>query len=118
LLEHWIRNWLSPAPETGHTAAEHNGRVRAMLPDLLEPVGLHVHEGDRLHHAETDQEHVRLPVGRVGKNPVFYIKKQPSGFFLVFLFFCFFFVFFVFFGFLYICPEERVLGFSQFQEYF
>jgi hypothetical protein len=35
--------------------------------------------------------------GRVGKNPGFLKKTQPSGFFWVFLFFLFFFGFFVFF---------------------
>jgi hypothetical protein len=86
-----------------------------MFPDLLEPVGLHVHEGDGLHHAETDQEHVRLPVGRVGKNPGFKKKPAQCFFFLVFL------VFWVFclFWFFYIFAQKReFLGFSQFQEYF
>jgi hypothetical protein len=61
---------------------------------------------------------------RVGKNPVFFLKNQPSGFFRVFfVFFCFFWgffgFFFGFFGFFgFFCPEERVLGFFQFQEYF
>jgi hypothetical protein len=73
-----------------------------MFPDLLEPVGLHVHEGDGLNHAEADQEYVRLPVGGVGKNQGSFFLKKPSGFFGFFLFF------FVFFVFLYICPEERV----------
>ncbi len=40
---------------------------------------------------------------RVGKNPFFFFKNQPSGFFW---FFWVFWVFSVFFGFY--CPEERV----------
>jgi hypothetical protein len=60
-----------------------------MFPDLLEPVGLHVHEGDGLHHAEAHQEHVRLPVGRVGKNPGLK-KTSPVGFFGFFGFLGFF----------------------------
>jgi hypothetical protein len=48
-------------------------------------------------------------LSRVGKNPGFFFKNQPSGFFWVFLGFFGFLVFWVFFGFfLYICPEERV----------
>jgi hypothetical protein len=61
-----------------------------------------------------------------------FLLTQPSGFFgfcgfFVFFWFfgiCGFFGFFgifgflVFFGFLYICPEERVFGVFQFQEYF
>jgi hypothetical protein len=38
-------------------------------------------------------------------------KTGPVVFFWVFVFFCFL-------VFLYICPEERVLGFFHFQEYF
>jgi hypothetical protein len=48
------------------------------------------------------------------KKPGFLKKTQPSGF----LGFLGFFGFFGFFGLLVFCPEERVLGFFQFQEYF
>jgi len=68
------------APETGHAAAEDDGRVWAVLPDLLEPVALHVHQGDGVHHAEAHQEDVRLPVGQrshhvVGWRPA----RVPNG---------------------------------------
>jgi hypothetical protein len=46
---------------------------------------------------------------RVGKNPVFFKKNQPSGIFWVILVFMVFLGFLGFFGFF--CPEERVLGF-------
>jgi len=48
-------------------------------------------------HLVEDAGHEPAPENRVGKNPVFYIKKtSPMGFFVFFWFF------------LYICPEERV----------
>jgi hypothetical protein len=51
---------------------------------------------------------------RVGKNPGFFKKTQPSGFFWVFLvFFGFFGFFWVFLGFF-----ARTRGFFQFHEYF
>jgi hypothetical protein len=53
---------------------------------------------------------------RVGKNPGFFKKTQPSGFFWVFLvFFGFFGFFWVFLGFF--AQKRGFLGFFQFHEY-
>ncbi len=51
-----------------------------------------------------------VTLARVGKNPGFFKKAQPSGFFWVFLgFFGFFWVFWVFLDFFgFFCPDERV----------
>jgi hypothetical protein len=61
------------------------------------------------------------PTGRVGRNPFFFIKKNPSP--LNPVVFLGFFLFFWFLGYLdffkiYICPEERVFRVFHFQEYF
>lgn len=43
---------------------ENNGRVRAVMPDLGNPLVGHIRERARTYHAEADEEHVGLRIGQ------------------------------------------------------
>ncbi len=78
------------------------------LPPLISRVPASVRESKM----STDEENPGAQYNEAGleKTRVFLKKKPAQWVFLGFLVF--------FWVFLYICPEERVLGFFQFQEYF